>query len=222
MSLALGLRSTARQTTAAGPLHDRPTVVVTAPGDEVLEGPNVDVEWVYQQPQGKAQQWYRVFVEAAGSVLVHDTGWLAGAADQLTLDWETLGLDATVENTITVGVRGPARIGTGAVARYQAQDSTAAEVDMGNPQCTIVLPVDGSVHTDPDSILVAWTFEDDEGHSQAEYRVRLLSVETGAELFTTGWVASDATSVELDYVFNDNTKVRVEVQLKNEQGVRSD
>lgn len=209
---------------AGDPLWDPPSVVVTFPTSGVSTGgPTLTPAWTYSQPQGKAQEQFRILVQNdAGTVTHHDTGWLSGAVGSYALDWDAIEAPTVSSDVqIVVRVRGPASIGTGTVARYEASDESEFSISWGNPQCAITGPVDGQIWTDGAGIDVAWTFTDP-GKTQTQYRVRILEPATSTVLYSTGWVASAATSVRIPIVLSDDTEVQVEVQLKNNHGMRSE
>jgi hypothetical protein len=220
MSWGIGMDPLGLLPAGGGPLHDPPTVTLDAPTGTVSSGgPDVTITWTFGQEQGDAQEWYRVYAEVA-AVIVYDTGWVAGAAASHVIDWDLEGLDPDAVVDLFVEVRGPEAIGTGTLARYERSGTASPTIDFGDPVATITAPLDASVHTDPDSVTVTWTFVD-AGHTQGEYRIRLLSIATGAVLYTTGWVSSAVTTFEVPYLFSNNSQIRVEVQLKNDQGMRS-
>ena len=211
MTFAVGARPVASGSVAAGPLHDPPTVALTAPSGTISSGgPDITVSWTYAQPQGDPQEYYRVRILDGGTP-VFDTGILSGADGTLDVDFDAEEIPGDGSYTAEVTVIG---------ANQQATDTGSFTADLGTPALTITAPVDEEVHTDPDSVDVAWSVVD-AGHTQAQYRVRLLSPTTSEVLTTTGWVTSTDTSVTVDYVFADNTQVVVEVQTKNENGMRS-
>ena len=72
-------------------------------------------------------------------------------------------------------------------------------------------------------MLAGNVFTDDVGgKTQAYYRVRLLSAETEQVLTSTGWVASAATEATVEYQSADGSRITVEVQAKNSEGILSD
>lgn len=211
MSFAVGTNTLARASLASGPLHDPPTVTVTAPtGTVSTGGPNVLIDWGYSQPQGDTQERYRVVVKESGTP-VHDSGWLYGATSEMTLDWDALEL--TGDGSFTVEVE------AGAVGGYTDMDSGAFTMAFGTPQLTITNPADGEVWTDVDSVLVEWSTVDP-GHTQSAYRIRFIAPATQAVLLNSGWVSSAATSVDVPYLVSGSRMV-VEVQSINDQGMRS-
>ena len=220
MSFAIGKSSLSELPVAAGPLHDPPTVLGTAPTGTVSSGgPSVPVTWTYDQPQGDPQEFYRIKV-LKSAVVLYDTGWLAGPDVSANLDWDALELDGEDTFDVQVHVRGPASIGTGTLARREDSDENSFTLAFGAPALTVSAPTEGTIHTDPDSLTVTWSVSDG-GHTQSAYRVQLRAVETNAILYTSGWVASAVTTHEVPYLFQDNTQIRVEVQTKNDQGMRS-
>jgi hypothetical protein len=224
MSLALGGYAFGTEPLAGDPLHDPPTVVVTAPtGTVSTGGPVLTVEWDYAQPQGDAQEWYRVLAQNdAGTTTFYDSGWLPGTDASLgvDVDAEEIPHDSS-DLTWMVQVRGPEGIGTGTVARYQVEDDEAIVIDWGDPAAAITAPGDGGVVDELTGLDVSWTFTD-AGKTQSAYRVRLLLHDSSLVEHDTGWVASAATSYEVPITLRDGSVYDVEVQLKNNHGIRSD
>lgn len=211
MTFAVGLRPVASGSVAAGPLHDPPTVTVDAPTGSVSSGPGVTVEWTYAQPQSDPQEYYRVRI-LDGMTALFDSGVLSGAVAEYTVDFDAEEIPGDGSYTAEVTVIG---------ANQQAVDTQAFTAALGTPELDIDAPTDGEVWTDPDSLDVAWSSTDTGSHTQAQYRVRLKSPTTQAVLYTTGWVTSTDESVTIDYLFANNTQVVVEVQIKNDAGMRS-
>lgn len=217
MSFALGSIRVGSDALAFGPLHDPPVLTYVSPTGVVSSGgPTVTVDWTYSQPQNDPQEEFRVTVwdvAATPDAIVYDTGWITSEATQLDVDFDELELPTDGPVRFEVQVR---------ATEYEVDaDSATVTMDFGAPQLTITQPLDQSVHTDPDSIDVGWTVTDTAGHAQAEYRVRLLTAETNLPLTSTGWVTSAVTAATLNYIFVDNTQVKVEVTAKNENGIRS-
>lgn len=217
MTFALGGFRTGTVPLGWGPLHDPPVVAYVSPTGVVSAGgPVVTVDWTYSQPQGDPQEQYRVTVydvDADPDELVWDSGWITSQVTAQSIDFDEAELPTDGLVRFEVQVR---------VTEYEeAVSSGTVTMDFGAPQLTITAPLDQSVHTDPDSIDVGWTVTDTPGHTQAEYRVRLLTAETSLPLTSTGWVVSTDTTATLNYVFVDNTSLKVEVQSKNENGIRS-
>lgn len=220
MGASLGTSALGLASLGAGPLHDPPTVSVSTPTGTVSSGgPGVSVAWLYTQAQNDTQAQYRIVVKKTGTVQ-YDTGWLLGSSSVHIVDWDANEIDGDGAFTADVYVRGPDAIGAGGVARYEAFDTTSFTMAFGSPELTITAPADSSIHLDPDSVDVSWTFVD-AGHTQSAYRVALASVETEEELYSTGWVTSTDQTVQIPYTFADNTAIRVKVQNKNENGMRS-
>jgi hypothetical protein len=224
MALALGAHALGTEPLSGDPLHDPPTVVVTTIGT-VTSGPNMSVAWTYDQPQGDAQEWYRVeILDDALAVTHYDSGWRESAAAIHVFDVDAEGAPhESTDVTARVSVRGPAAIGTGIVDRYTASDSDPYVIEMGEPHCTITLPVTGAIQESTDGIDVEWTFGDDRvGKTQGSYRVRLLLTGAGLVVHDSGWVASTDTSYSIPVLLADGSQYTVEVQLKNNEGIRSD
>lgn len=206
-------------------LHDPPTVTVTGPtGTITTGGPYLTVAWDYVQAQGDPQEWYRVqIVDDADAVIYHDTGWVEDDAATYQAD---VGQEPGVPGYSTdlaakVYVRGPLAIGT--PTRYQADDLQEFDLEFGDPHLTIVTPVADGLVFDSSKIVTEWTFTDDvAGKTQAYYRVRIKSTLTGQVLTSTGWVASAATAVDVPYLSQDGSKLTVEIQAKNSEGILSD
>ena len=221
--IAIGASALGVWPLAGGILHDPPTVAVSAPSGTVSTGgPVLPVVWAYSQAQGDPQEWFRVVVcSDDGETVYFDSGWLEGDDGSFDVDVDAEGVPHDSDDvTWRVFVRGPVRIGDGEKARYQAEDSSPVTMAWGDPQCTIVEPADGDLITSPSGLTVKWSFDDD-GKTQSAYRVRLLYAESGAVAFSTGWVQSSDTELELDFLLRDATVYRVEVQLKNNHGIRS-
>lgn len=102
-------------------------------------------------------------------------------------------------------------------------DTEPFAISWGTPHCTITAPLDGAVFTELTGLEVEWQFSDDDGgNSQAQWRVRLLT-EAGLQVeHDTGWVSGSETSYEIPVVLRDGSEYRVEVQLKNNHGIRTD
>ena len=217
----------ASEPAGSDPLHDPPTVNVTAPtGTVTTGGPTLTLSWDFDQPQGDDQEWYRVrLVDDADAITYYDSGWLAGTNTSHVVDIDLVEVPSeTSDITTKIQVRGPQAIGTGELARYQAEDLEAFALQYGIPHCTITSPADGSVWTDNDSVDVEWTFTDTGagGKTQGWYRVRLFVDETGQLMATSRWVESAAGSHSVDYYVQDGSTINIEVQLKNTEGIRSD
>lgn len=223
MTLALGAHALGTEPLAGDPLHDPPTVVVTAPtGTISTGGPTVTVTWNYAQPQGDPQEWHRVLAtNDAGSVTHYDSGWLGGIAALLAVDVDAkLIPHDSSDLTWKAMVRGPEAIGTGIVARYQAEDVEPVVIAWGNPQAAITKPLDNSVVNVLTGLTVDWTFTD-AGKTQSAYRVRLLLADSGLVEHDSGWVLSAATTYVVPVTLRDNSVYDVEVQLRNNHGIRS-
>lgn len=210
---------------AGDPLHDPVTVTVVPLGSVSSGGPTLTVQWDYQQAQGDAQEWFRVLVlDDALAVTYYDSGWLESALEQHTVDVDAEGIPhESTDLTVRVMVRGPEAIGVGAVKRYQASADDPFEVHWGTPHCTITDPADGAVYAEPSGLTVQWSFSDDDGsNTQSQYRARLLLAGSGLVEHDSGWIVGSETSYEFPVNLRDGSQYRVEVQLKNNHGVRSD
>lgn len=207
-------------------LHDSPVVTLTAPvGTLTTGGPTVDVTWTFSQPQGDVQEWWKVtFTDDAGTTVYYDSGWQQGAVEShvVDLDAEEVPVDST-DVTCHVYVRGPEAIGTGTVARYEDNNESAIVLEWGVPHCTITSPTNGQIITLATNLPVSWTFSDDRGgKTQGWYRVQLRYADSDLVVYDTGWVAGTDLNTTLPYLLTDGTSYEVVVQLKNNEGVRSD
>lgn len=208
---------------AGDPLWDPPTVTVVPPGTITTGGPKWDFQWVYSQPQGKAQERFRVRVRE-GSVYVFDTGWLGGSVQVFTVDFDASGVPHDASGLVVeVSVRGPEAIGVGDLKRYEASAQSTFNVQWGVPHCSITDPPDGTVWASPTGLTVHWVFSDDRaGKTQSAYRARLLLADSGTVEYDSGWVPSAANSHLFPVTLRNSSTYRVEVQLKNNHGIRSD
>jgi hypothetical protein len=225
MSLALGGHALGSEPLAGSPLHDPPTVVVTTLGTISAGGPDMTIAWTYDQPQGDPQEQFRVeILNDALSTTHYDSGWIFGPDAQLVIDVDAnLIPHESTDVTARVSVRGPAEIGIGDVDRYTASDVDAYVVQWGTPHCTITAPPSGTIVNDIDGITVSWSFADDRGGKiQEQYRVRLILTGIGLVVYDSGWVVSAATSLDIPTILNDGSQYTIEVQLKNDSGIRSD
>jgi len=207
------------------PLHDPPTVTVVPLGSVSTGGPALTVEWDYQQAQGDPQEWYRVLVlNDALDTVYYDSGWLESDAEQHVVDVDAEGVPHESDDlTVRVMVRGPESIGVGAVRRYQASDEDPFEIHWGVPHCTITDPADGAVFTEPSGLTVKWGFSDDDGgNTQGWFRCRLLLAGSGQVEHDSGWVPGTDSEYVFPVALRDGSRYRVEVQLKNNHGIRSD
>lgn len=196
------------------PLHDPPSVTVTAPtGTVSTGGPLLTINWNYTHPQADPQTQFRVRILTDLLVEIASTGFIVSGAETYAFDIDANEVPAQDDLVVEVTVRDP--------AGQEASDGQAFTLDWGDPQVTIDAPLNGSVHTDPASMLVDWTFTDDAGHTQSAYRVRFLAETSDFVIFTTGWIASSDTSKTIDFAFQSNQTIRVEVQAKNQHGIRS-
>ena len=223
-ALTIGKAFIGDEPIAGSPLHAPAVIVITAPtGTSDSGGPELTVTWTYAQDEGDLQERYRVRVtNDAGTTEHYDSGWLYGASTSHAIDWDALELPAD-SSDITVELSVFATQGGGTVWPLVVQDSEAIVMAYGVPHCTITAPVDGSIWTDADSINCSWTFTDDvAGRTQGSYRIRILDRVSDIELYDTGWTVSASTSVEVPFTCVDGQLLTVEIQLKNENGMRSD
>jgi hypothetical protein len=211
----LGVGALGTQPVGSGILHDFPSVTVTPLGTVSSGGPTLTVDWSYSQPQGDPQDQYRVQILSDDLLTVHyDSGWLTGEVESHVLDVDAQGVphdssDVTVKVEVTA-VRGP------------AEDIDPFIIQWGTPHCTISAPADESIWSDIEGVDVSWAFSDDDGgNTQSHYRVRLKVTGSGLVVHNTGWVASTATSYRIPFNLNPGTEYTVEVQLKNNHGIRT-
>lgn len=210
-----------------GVLHDKPTVAVSAPAGTVSTGgPSLTASWLYSQAQGHPQSKYRVlFTDSADTVTYYDSGWLYGtdATHTVNFDDEQIPADTT-DIACKVQVQGQATVGVGVLEDPNAEDVSPFAIEWGVPHCTVLSPVDGQIITDPNGVTVQWSFSDDRaGKTQGQYRVMLRLPSSGTVLYDTGWVVdAAATSHVVDYYLADKASYDIVVQLKNNEGIRSD
>ncbi len=218
---ALGVYALGTVPLAGDPLHDPPTVVVTTIGAITTGGPNMTVEWTFDQVQGDTQQKYRVeILDDALATTFYDSGWLSGAGLSHVFDVDEEGVPhESTDVTARVSVET-----SGLVPVYhQADDVDAYTIVWGVPHCTIDAPANLEVWTDLTGVDVEWSFTDDVGGKiQAEYRVRLSLSGSGLVLWDSGWVVSTDTTYNIPVVVNPGSAYDVEVQLRNNHGIRSD
>lgn len=216
-ALTIGREKIGDEPIAGSVLWDKPVIALTAPVGTIDTGPTVTVTWTYSQAQSKAQNQYRVRVtDDLDTTDYYDSGWLHSAATSHDIDWDALELPGdSADVAIQLSVIG--------AITWTIYDEEEIISEMGVPHCTITAPSDGSVWSDVDSVDVSWTFTDDvAGRTQAQYRVRILDRVSDIELYDTGWVVSTATTVEVPYAPTDGQLLTVELQLKNDAGMRSD
>lgn len=221
---ALGRRPLIEQPVAFGPLHDPPSVTVTPLGTVSTGGPELTVNWSYSQPQGDAQEWWRVLVYEEGGDDFYDTGWRAGSDSSHVMDVDELGIPHDFEGlAIDVYVRGPETIGVGELERYEAADQEVFDIEWGVPHCTITSPANEAVHTETDGLTVAWAFTDDRaGKTQSAWRAILRLAASDLVEWDTGWVSGAESSFEFPVGLRDGSAYEILVQLKNNHGIRSD
>lgn len=218
MSIAVGLHALGLEPLAGSILHDPPVINLTSPtGTLSTGGPTVNVAWDYSQAQGDPQEKYRIRVTNDADTVTHyDTGWILSTDQSVDLDWDALELPSdSTDVTIQLAVVG--------ATIWTVTDSEAIEMQWGVPHCTIDTPTDSSIWTDPTGIDMTWTFTDDRaGKTQGWYRARVLDRDTGLSLYDTSWVASAAALATLEYLPSDGQQLTLELQLKNNHGIRSD
>ncbi len=206
---------------AGDPLHDPPIVTVTTIGTITTGGPNMTVAWTFMVSQGDVQTAYRVeILDDALAVSYYDSGFLSGTDLNHTLDvdFHDIPHDST-DVTARVSVQT-----TGLVPVYhQGSDVEAYQIEWGVPHATIDAPLDFEVWTDLTGVDVDWSFTDDRGGKiQSAYRVRLILAGIGLVIWDTGFVVSTDVMYNIPVVLNPGSDYIVEVQLKNDHGIRSD
>ncbi len=221
MTQAMGAYALGTEPLAGDPHHDPPTVVVSTIGTITTGGPNITVSWTFDQIQGDTQQRYKVeILDDALAVLLYDSGWLSGAvlSHVIDVDKENLPADST-DVTARVSVEAPGAV----MVAHRGSDVDAYQIEWGVPHATIDAPTPLEIWSDLTGVDVAWTFTDDRGgKTQSQYRVRLILTGFGLELFDTGWTISTATAFTIPVIVNPGSKYTVEVQLRNDHGIRSD
>ncbi len=202
---------------AGDPLHDLPLVTVTTIGAVTTGGPNMTVAWVYSQPQGDPQSKYRLeILDDALATTHYDSGWLSGTDLEHTFDVDAEGVPhESTDVTARVSVESP--------SFRRADDVDAYTIVWGVPHAAIDSPADLEVWTDLTGVDVAWTFTDDVGgKTQLEYRVRLILTGPNLTIWDSGWVVSGDTTYNIPVILNPGSNYTVELQLKNNHGIRSD
>ncbi|HEX7099341.1 MAG TPA: hypothetical protein VF377_08860 [Acidimicrobiia bacterium] len=208
--IVLGAGALGCEPVAGHEFLDDPTVTVDSLGSVTSGGPNVPVSWVFSL----VQHWYRVRILNTGDP-IFDTGRRYKSAGSHVVDW-----DAEVLPSQASGLEAEVTAGhTFWHVTYQGVDTVSFDVDFGDPQCSIVRP--GEVVTATEDLEVEWLFSDDPGHTQAAFRVTLDTM-SGIRLWDTGWVEGSATSYTLPLVLTPGSSYRLGVQLKNDQGMRSE
>ncbi len=221
MSQALGTFPLGVLPLAGNPLHDPPTVVVTTIGTITTGGPNMTVAWTFNQVQGDPQTAYRVeILDDALAVSYYDSGFLSGAPASLLVDVDAHDIphDSTdVTARVTVQSAGLVPV------FHRGTDVDAYQIEWGVPHATIDAPLDLEVWSDLTGVDVDWTFTDDRGGKiQSAYRVRLILKGSGLVLWDTGFVVSTDVTYTIPVSLNPGSDYTVELQLKNDHGVRSD
>ncbi len=213
----LGASALGTEPLAGNPLHDAPTVTVTTIGAVTTGGPDLTVAWVFSQAQGDLQARYKLEILDDALAITHfDSGWLSGVNPNHTFD-----VDA--ENVPAESSDVTARVSVESPNGRRADDVDPYSIVWGVPHATIDAPLDLEVWTDLTGVDVAWTFTDDVGgKTQSEYRVRLILTGPGLVIWDTGWVVSASTTFTIPVIVNPGSKYTVEVQLRNNHGIRSD
>ncbi len=202
---------------AGDTLHDPPLVTVTTIGAVTTGGPNMTVAWVYAQAAGDPQSKYRLeILDDALATTYYDSGWLTGTDADHVFDVDVEGVPHESTDVI-------ARVSVESSSFRRADDVDAYSIVWGVPHCTIDSPADLEVWTDLTGVDVAWTFTDDiGGKTQSEYRVRLILTGPNLTIWDSGWVVSADTTYNIPVIVNPGSNYTVELQLKNNHGVRSD
>lgn len=224
MSLALGAHAFGSEPLAGDLLRDPVSVSAVSLGVVTTGGPVLSLEWVYTQAQGEPQEQYRVrLMNDALTETYYDSGLLFGSDQVHEVDMDENEIPANTDDiTFQIDVMGPESVGHGVESRSQASDTDAFEIAWGDPQATIIKPLNGQIVSTASGLDVEWSFSDDEGKTQGAYRVRAILKDTGLTLFDSGWVESSATTFDLPVVLQDQWTYQVEVQLKNNHGLRSE
>ncbi len=213
----LGAYAMGTQPLAGDPLHDAPTVTVTTIGAVTTGGPNLTVAWIYAQGQGDPQSRYKLeILDDALATTYYDSGFLSGTDLNHTFDVDA---EAVPHESTDV----TARVTVEAPNLRRGDDVDAYSIVWGVPHATIDTPLNLEVWSDLTGVDVTWTFTDDvSGKIQAEYRVRLILTGPGLPLWDTGWIVSTDTMYTIPVIVNPGSEYTVEVQLKNNHGIRSD
>lgn len=194
-----------------------PEVVVEDPGVLNTGGPVVRFDWDFVQAEGLPQAFYRLrLVDTATDKVVYSTGIRDGSRAYWELDWDAEELDT---QTSDLAVRVDAFVEHLGVL-YPAHQVLPIEVDFGDPQCTILEP--GEIVQVTDGVDVKWLFEDEGGRTQSAFRVRLIVVASGVVLHDSGWVQSEESTYHVPALLSHGVRYAVEVQLKNNHGMRSE
>ncbi len=221
MTQAMGAYALGMEPLAGDPLHDPPTVVVTTLGTITTGGPGMTVAWTFDQVQADIQQKYRVEILDDALAIVHyDSGWLSGVTMTHLIDVDDTNIPAdSTDVTARVSVEAPGLV----PVYHQASDVDAYQIEWGVPHATIDSPLDLEIWNDLTGVDVTWTFTDDRGgKTQAQYRVRLTLTGIGLVLWDTGWTVSTDVMYTIPVILNPGSNYTVEVQLRNNHGIRSD
>lgn len=189
---------------------DDPQVTITPLGTVSSGGPFVPLSWEFN----RRQEWYHVRILDSGSVLF-DSGRRQGDTKFVYVDWDERELPTKI-NGLELQVSAGHRHWH---VTYQDTEYHTFNVSFGDPQCDILRP--GQVVRDVEDVEVEWAFSDDPGRSQKWYRV-FLDTMAGVRLWDSGWVESSATSLQLPVLLSPGSVYRLGVQLKNDQGMRSE
>lgn len=198
-------------------VHDLPTVTLTAPtGTVSTGGPVLEVTWTYSQEQGDTQARFRVeLLNDAGTVTFYDSGFQSGADVQHDIDLVAEGVPT---DTADISVRVTVESDQGPLWTARTPLSAFA-VEWGVVTATITAPADLQLIT-TSQVTVAWTFASTRSKTQAHYRVRLLSPDSGAVHHDSGWVADTvATSYLIPFLLTDDSSYKIGLQLRNNEGV---
>jgi|TARA_Y100000310_G_scaffold23587_1_gene22652 hypothetical protein len=225
-STCLGRAAVGTTGVAGRPLHDTPALASIAGTTSANTSANSTVSWTYTQAQGDAQSWYRVRGQnTGGSATYYDTGWLTGTASSVVVDMDEEHVPATTTIRWVVDVRGDEWVDA-ATPRFETQSTGDTVYAWGAPAC-VISTVEGIAVTSASvalgaatDVTLVWTFTDS-GKTQSAFRARIREPATDIELWTSGWVASAATTYDLPFTFTDGLSYEITLQLKNNYGMRS-
>lgn len=192
------------------------TVSLSAPtGITSTGGPNITTTWSATAPVSP-QATYRVrFQNAAGSTTYYDSGVLSGTATSKVVDLVAAGVP-----TDTAGSALKVVVDLTTAGGASAQVTGLFDVQWGVITCAITAPLDEAI-VSTTTITATWSFASTRGKTQAHYRVRLLSPDTGTVFYDSGWVASAVGTLAVPFTLNDGSRYRLGVQTKNSEGVLS-
>lgn len=202
-----------------GVVHDLPTVSVTAPtGTTSTGGPSLTVSWTYAQAQNDPQAAYRVQItNAAGTTVYFDSGWLGGASTSYVVsDLVAAGVPTDTTGTALRAVVAVRSNQGDAFEKYSSPQSF--DVQWGVVTATATGPAEGASVTSS-TVTATWTYSSTRSKAQASYRVRLLAASSGYVFYDSGFITGTGTSLAIPTVLVNGSSYRVEVTLKNTEGV---